>query len=160
MMEEDACIDENRGLLQDFLPGVTLHNGLAPYHQRSDSFSHQSQVSRVMRKMSSDDYNEYSTVYSSVSSKKGSVTTEMEDFPAIQFLLIDRDNNSDHFSDSDELDDAESFPVYDAESFPVSIHRAAVVSEAKRRSEERWVLQFKWILVATLCFLLWNKFED
>ena len=152
MMEEDACIDENRGLLQDFLPGVTVHNGRAPYHQRSDSFSHQSQVSRVMRKMSSDDYNEYSTVYSSVSSKKGSVTTEMEDFPAIQFLLIDRDNNSDHFSDSDELDDAESFPV--------SIHRAAVVSEAKRRSEERWVLQLKWILVATLCFLLWNKFED
>jgi len=163
MREEEPCINERRELLQDFLPGVTLNNGHGYYHQRrpSDSSSHYPQeidqlqqqilISKAMNRTSNDDDNEYSTVLSSVSSKRSPNIPCVDESSAFKILWIEKESNVESYSDDDDLDDIASYSV--------SIRQAAAVSEAKRRSEERLVLYFKLILAAVFLFLVWDKFQ-
>lgn len=161
MAEEEPCVNEKKGLLQDCLPGVTLHNSHAYYHQHRPASPHppqeidqlQQQIifSNLMNKISSDDFNEQASILSSVSSKRDQNTTSLEELSAVQVLWIDKNSNNDSGSDGDDLDDIASY------SF--SIRQAAAVSEAKRRSEERWVLYFKYFLVALFFYLLWDELQ-
>jgi len=170
MTEEEPCNNENRGLLQDCLPGVTLHNSHAYYHnphpsdlssphpQEIDQLQQQILISKVMNskvmnKMSFDDGNEHSTALSSVTSSRRDPNniTSMDESSAIRVLWIDKDSNIDGYSDDDEFDDIGSY------SF--SIRRAAAKSEANRRLEERRFLYLKCFFIAVFFYLLWDEFH-
>jgi len=163
MREEEPCINEKRGLLQDCLPGVTLHNSHGYYHKRHpsdlssqhtqeiDQLQQQILISKAMNRLSNDDDTKYSTALSSISTKRGSTIPSVDESSSIKILWIDKEKHVDSYSDDDDLDDIASYSV--------SIRQAAAVSDAKRRSEERWTLYLKWIFVAAFILLLWDELK-
>ena len=165
-----TIMTEEEPLLQNCLPGVTLHNSHAYYHhphpsdsssphpQEIDQLQQQILISKVMNsnvmdKMSFDDGNERSTALSSVASSRRDTNniTSMDESSAIRVLWIDKDSNIDGYSDDDEFDDIGSY------SF--SIRRAAANSEANRRLEKRRFLYLKGVFIAVFFFLLWDEFQ-
>ena len=163
MADEESCVNEKKALLQHHLPGVTLHNSTAYYHQRrpSDMSSAYSQeidqlqqqilISKAMNRMaSSDDSNDQSTIISgSMSSKRDPNTAGTELSSGIDILWIDRNHNMDSYSDDDADDTA---------SYSFSIRKAAALSEARRRTDERYFLYMKCILLVFLCFFMTDEF--
>ena len=165
MAEDEESINETKALLQDCLPGVTLHNSRAYYHQRQpsdlssphsqeiDQLQQQILISNAINKISNDDDNEHSTVISSsVDSRRDPTITGMDDSSRIDILWIDKNSNIDSYRDgnADEFDDIVSY------SF--SIRKAAALSEARRRTDERYFLYMKWILVVFLCFFMSDEY--
>ena len=177
VMEDEEIINEKKGLLQNRLPGVSLQNGHPYYHKRQPSedmsslYSHYSQyshysheveqlqqqilISKALNKMSSDDgYDESTIVSGSVSSSRKNIS--LEEGSGIDILWIDKKNSSeDAYSDDDpdELDD-------DIASYSFSIRKAAAVSEARRRSDERNFLYMKIILIMLFCFWMGDEIID
>jgi len=161
MKEEEAYINEKRGLLQDCLPGVTLQNGHGYYHRRHpsdlssqhtqavDQLEQQILISKAMSRKSNDDDTKFSTALSSISTRRGPNITSVDELSTIKILWIDKESHVESYSDDDDLDGTASYSV--------SIRQAAAVSEAKRRSEERWALYLKWIFIAAFGFLLCDK---
>lgn len=165
MAEEDQCVNEKKALLQHHLPGVTLHNSTAYYHQRRpssdmscphsqeiDQLQQQILISKALNRMASDDSNDYSTIISgSTSSKRDPNNAGTVESSGIDILWIDKNSNIDSYSDADDFED-------DIASYSFSIRKVAALSEAKRRTDERYFMYMKCILLLFICFFMGDEF--
>jgi hypothetical protein len=155
-MDNDPCINEKKRLLQECLPGVTLHNNDDHYydyhhplhHSRSRSHEIDQLQSHIM--ISNSINNTKQRIQKS--SGNGNGNNDSMDESSMHVLWIDKDNDGRDDYDYDFDDD-------DMTSSSFSLRRAAAISAATRRSEQRWIMYFKLSLFLVFFLLLWDQFQ-
>jgi hypothetical protein len=158
----DPCINEKKRLLQECLPGVTLHNSnddhYYDYHHplhHSRSRSHDiDQLQNHIMISNSINNNKQRILKNSEKDSNGDLNKSMDE-ASIHILWIDNNNNDDKYNDYDFNDDDDD----DMTSSSFSLRRAAAISAATRRSEQRWIMYFKLSLFFVFFLLLWDQFQ-